>query len=147
MYASYTLSDWQRQYDDAAPLELSMAYLPNISSVIDAFAKSYYSLLLSDFNITRETGLTNAFASTEGIHYLQSINSTETADDASNSLATRTTSMAPSLKSTMRNLQISPNHCSLLNTLLWICSTSAPFHKRIALSSLSSPLSLQTWSS
>ena len=81
MYAPYTLSDWQRQYDDPATTELSMYFLPNISSVIDAFAKTYYSLLLSDFNSTSAVSLTNALASADGLQYLQSMNSTETADD------------------------------------------------------------------
>jgi hypothetical protein len=54
--------------------------MPNISLVVDAFAKTYYSLLLSDFNSTEETKLTNALSTREGIEYLQSINNTDIAD-------------------------------------------------------------------
>ena len=56
------------------------AAMPNISPVGKNFAKTYYSLFLSDFNPTEETQLTNALSTREGIEYLQSANNTDLAD-------------------------------------------------------------------
>nr|OQO30433.1 hypothetical protein B0A51_03063 [Rachicladosporium sp. CCFEE 5018] len=51
-------------------------FLPKISMTVDAFAKSYYSLLLSDFGVQDAT---NALTTVSGIEYLQSRQDTDLA--------------------------------------------------------------------
>jgi len=75
-----TMQNWRDQWTPEAKKDDYDAAMPNISLVVDAFAKTYYSLLLSDFNSTEETKLTNALSTSEGIEYLQSINNTDLAE-------------------------------------------------------------------
>lgn len=75
-----TMQNWRNQWTPEAKKGDYDAAMPNISLVVDAFAKTYYSLLLSDFNSTEETKLTNALSTSEGIEYLQSINNTDLAE-------------------------------------------------------------------
>jgi hypothetical protein len=80
LHPPYTLQHWRDQWTPEARKDHYDASMPNISLVVDAFAKTYYSLLLSDFNSTEETKLTNALATGEGIEYLQNINNTDLAE-------------------------------------------------------------------
>jgi hypothetical protein len=75
-----TIQHWHDQWTPEAKLGDYNASMPNISLVVDAFAKTYYSQLLSDFNSTEETQVTNALSTREGIDYLQSINNTDLAE-------------------------------------------------------------------
>ena len=74
------MQHWYDQWTPEAALNHYNASMPNISLVVDAFAKTYYSLLLSDFNTTEETKLTNALSTGGGIEYLQSRNNTDLAE-------------------------------------------------------------------
>lgn len=69
------LQEWM---DERNPESNKHYFLPNISANVDVFAKSYYSLLLSDFNPTDET---NALSTVEGLQYPQSVNCTTLAED------------------------------------------------------------------
>ncbi|GIZ46228.1 hypothetical protein CKM354_000936200 [Cercospora kikuchii] len=61
-----TMQDWLEQWTTGG----GNYQLPNISTSIDAFGKTFYSLLLSDFGAGNDT---NALLMAEGIDYLQSI--------------------------------------------------------------------------
>ncbi|KAI5368015.1 hypothetical protein Slin15195_G031490 [Septoria linicola] len=63
-----TVQDWSDQWDEGR------YKLPNISISVDAFGKSFYSLLLSDFGVSNNS---NAISTTDGIKYLQSIVDTD----------------------------------------------------------------------
>lgn len=69
-----TLGNWTTQ----SLLHGTFNGMPNISRSVDAFAKSYTSLLLSDFGIWAPA--TNALASANGIQYLQSYNDSQLAE-------------------------------------------------------------------
>jgi len=71
MHPPHTVEDWATSYQTGQNWGL-----PNISITADAFAKSFYSLLLMDFgmNVT-----TNALLTPRGIQYLQAINDTDLA--------------------------------------------------------------------
>jgi hypothetical protein len=75
-----TIQHWRDQWTPEAKQGDYNASMPNISLVVDAFAKTYYSLLLSDFNSTEETKLTNALSTREGIEFLQSSINTDLAE-------------------------------------------------------------------
>lgn len=68
--------------DEWSPESKASFWLPNISTVVDVFGKSYYSLLLSDFYSTEEDQQTNALSTAQGLQYLQSVNSSVLAVDA-----------------------------------------------------------------
>lgn len=74
-----TMQDWRDEWN---PDTTKTYGLPNISAVVDVFGKSYYSLLLSDFNPTEANQETNALATTQGLQYLQSVNNSFLAVDA-----------------------------------------------------------------
>ncbi|OQO02979.1 hypothetical protein B0A48_11262 [Cryoendolithus antarcticus] len=67
---TYTFDDWKNQVPPDKPA------LPDISMTVDAFSKSYYSILLSDFGVL---DFTNAFATVPGIEYIQSRQDTDLA--------------------------------------------------------------------
>jgi hypothetical protein len=75
----HTMQNWHDQWTQAAINDKYYAQLPNVSIVIDVFAKSYYSLLLSVFSSTDDTKATNALSSAEGLEYLQNITDTDLA--------------------------------------------------------------------
>jgi hypothetical protein len=62
----HTMQNWHDQWTQAAINDKYYAQLPNVSIVIDVFAKSYYSLLLSVFSSTDDTKATNALSSAGG---------------------------------------------------------------------------------
>jgi hypothetical protein len=80
MHPPNTIQHWYDQWTPEAAQNNYDASMPNISLVVDAFAKTYYSLLLSDFNTTEETKATNALSTSEGIEYLQTVNDTDLAN-------------------------------------------------------------------
>lgn len=80
MHPPHTLQNWHDQWTPEAVPGDYHASMPNISIVVDVFAKTYYSLLLSDFNSTNETKLTNALSTAEGLNYLQTVNNTDLAE-------------------------------------------------------------------
>lgn len=76
-----TLRNWHDQWTPEAKKKGDCdASMPNLGLVVDAFANTYYSLLLSDFNSKEEIRLTNALSTREEIEYLQSINKTDLAE-------------------------------------------------------------------
>ena len=76
LHSNHTIQHWHDQWTPKAKANRYNAQLPNISLVVDVFAKTYYSLLLSDFNSSEEVKLTNALSTGEGLEYLQSVNNT-----------------------------------------------------------------------
>lgn len=79
-----TLEDWMNQWDPSAMAAIDRKGpfgLPNISTVVDVFGKTYYSLLLSDFNSTEDVRSTNVISTAKGLEYLQSVFSNETAEE------------------------------------------------------------------
>lgn len=83
MHPPHTMQNWRDQWTPEAGPGKYNATMPNISTVVDAFAKSYYSLLLSDFNSTDEIKRTNALSSSHGVEYLQNRTDTDLAYVAS----------------------------------------------------------------
>lgn len=75
MHVPRTLQDWKDQWTIDA--EYFPQKLPNISIAVDVFSKTYYSLLVSDFNSTSELMQTNALLSRRGLEYLQNVNDTD----------------------------------------------------------------------
>lgn len=69
-----TVGNWTNQ----SLIHGSFNGMPNVSRTVDAFAKSYTSLLLSDFGIWNSS--INAIASKDGIQYLQSYNDSQLAE-------------------------------------------------------------------
>lgn len=80
MHPPHTMRNWHDQWTPEAVEGKWNASMPNISIVVDVLAKTYYSLLLSDFNSTNETQLTNALSTAEGLNYLQTRNNTDLAE-------------------------------------------------------------------
>lgn len=75
-----TIKDWANQWTTDDP---DKRYnLPNISTTVDAFGKTFYSLLLSDFGVDMDS---NALLTVKGVEYLQSINDTDAAEMAAGS--------------------------------------------------------------
>lgn len=72
-----TIQDWADQWTTDDPDK--QYNLPNISTTVDAFGKTFYSLLLSDFGVTTAS---NALLTASGLEYLQSINDTDAAEMA-----------------------------------------------------------------
>ena len=64
-----TIYDWEEQWTPKG----KHYFLPNMSTTVDAFGKSFWSLLLSDMGVYDET---NALATADGIDFLQSRNDT-----------------------------------------------------------------------
>jgi hypothetical protein len=73
-----TIRDWKDQW--TVPTSGGRANVPNISIVVDAFSKAYYSLLLSDFSSFDEVQSTNALSTGQGLEYLQNITDTDLVD-------------------------------------------------------------------
>lgn len=80
MRSSRTMKDWRDQWTPEAKANDRVFKLPDISIIVDVFGKTYYSLLLSDFNSTDEVKLTNALSTGDGLQYLQNINDTSLAE-------------------------------------------------------------------
>lgn len=74
-----TLKDWKDQWTREPIAEDWVPNLPNISIAVDAFSKTYYSLLLSDFNSSNEIMQTNALSTARGLEYLQTVNDVDLA--------------------------------------------------------------------
>jgi hypothetical protein len=80
LHPNNTIRNWQDQWLPKAAEEGYNASMPNISIVVDVFAKTYYSLLVSDFNSTEDVKLTNALSTADGLRYLQNVNNTDLAE-------------------------------------------------------------------
>lgn len=120
--SSRTIKTWKDQWDQATLHRLHFQHspgLPNISTIVDAFGKSYYSLLLSDFNSIDQIQKTNALSTEKGLKYLSSIISEEHASNISDFKFPTTADFTQPLPS--------PEHTTLI--LQYLCSK--PVRKNI----------------
>lgn len=80
MHTPSTIADWADQ--SSTDNNGNGFHLPNISETVDAFGKTFYSLILSDLGVT--TG-DNALITPAGVQYLQTRNDTSLAIAANSS--------------------------------------------------------------
>jgi hypothetical protein len=110
-----TIANWTNEW--ASPE--SLYGLPNISLSVDAFGKSFYSLLLSDFGVETET---NALNSVAGVQYLQSRNDTDLVTAAAELGKTESGTVSHVLASNTPDQRLSSSNTTTTLFTQYLCS-------------------------